>query len=216
MSQRADVLSVAKLRLGDLEKLERQSAEAQIKTSRGKVTFGDAMGILKERIAKNGQERTIPMIPEARALLERMRAERKDEPLTEGITPLHECQMTMDLAAKLVGMERITHHDLRHLFATRCIESGVDIPTVSRWLGHNMTSPLPVLSPAPDSAPSAPVESDDFLSIVDEDHNGGGLFQSAQRLPPIDTGTDLLADQNLTSPGELISGLLSRHATDLA
>ena len=33
-------------------------------------------------------------------------------------------------------MTRITHHDLRHLFATRCIESGVDIPTVSRWLGH--------------------------------------------------------------------------------
>jgi integrase len=22
------------------------------------------------------------------------------------------------------------------LFATRCIEAGVDIPTVSRWLGH--------------------------------------------------------------------------------
>ena len=34
------------------------------------------------------------------------------------------------------GVKRITHHDLRHLFATRCIESGVDIPTVSRWLGH--------------------------------------------------------------------------------
>jgi integrase len=33
-------------------------------------------------------------------------------------------------------MHRITHHELRHLFATRCIESGVDIPTVSRWLGH--------------------------------------------------------------------------------
>ena len=25
---------------------------------------------------------------------------------------------------------------LVHLFATRCIENGVDIPTVSRWLGH--------------------------------------------------------------------------------
>src|SRR5258707_7753082 len=34
------------------------------------------------------------------------------------------------------GWAHITHHDLRHLFATRCIESGVDIPTVSRWLGH--------------------------------------------------------------------------------
>jgi integrase len=27
--------------------------------------------------------------------------------------------------------------DLRHLSATRGIEAGVDIPTVSRWLGHN-------------------------------------------------------------------------------
>ena len=35
-----------------------------------------------------------------------------------------------------VGGIRVGHHDLRHLFATICIESGVDIPTVSRWLGH--------------------------------------------------------------------------------
>jgi hypothetical protein len=42
----------------------------------------------------------------------------------------------MTRAAGVVGMARITHHDLRHFFATVCIESGVDIPTVSRWLGH--------------------------------------------------------------------------------
>ena len=47
-----------------------------------------------------------------------------------------ECMQAMRRAAKVVGMEQITHHDLRHLFATRCIESGVDIPTVSRWLGR--------------------------------------------------------------------------------
>ena len=47
-----------------------------------------------------------------------------------------ECQKALDRACKKVGASRITHHDLRHLFATRCIESGVDIPTVSRWLGH--------------------------------------------------------------------------------
>jgi hypothetical protein len=29
-----------------------------------------------------------------------------------------------------------TNDDLRHLFATRCIESGSDIPTLSGWLGH--------------------------------------------------------------------------------
>jgi integrase len=28
---------------------------------------------------------------------------------------------------------RITHHDLRHLFATRCIESGMDIPAVAHF-----------------------------------------------------------------------------------
>jgi len=42
----------------------------------------------------------------------------------------------LNRACEKVGVDRITHHDLRHLFATRCIESGVDIPTVSRWLGH--------------------------------------------------------------------------------
>jgi len=31
---------------------------------------------------------------------------------------------------------QFTHHDFRHFFATTCIESGVDIFAVSRWLGH--------------------------------------------------------------------------------
>jgi integrase len=47
-----------------------------------------------------------------------------------------ECEKSMTRACKEVGMARITHRDLRHLFATRCIETGVDIPTVSKWLGH--------------------------------------------------------------------------------
>ncbi len=36
----------------------------------------------------------------------------------------------------IFAFARIVHHDLRHLFATTCIEAGVDIPTVSRRLGH--------------------------------------------------------------------------------
>jgi integrase len=39
-------------------------------------------------------------------------------------------------ACRNLGYPHFTHHDLRHFFATTCIESGVDIPTVSRWLGH--------------------------------------------------------------------------------
>jgi integrase len=69
-------------------------------------------------------------------MLETMRKERADEPPETSVMRVRECQKAMDRAAKKLGMSRITHHDLRHLFATRCIESGVDIPTVSRWLGH--------------------------------------------------------------------------------
>lgn len=85
---------------------------------------------------KNSEDRVVPLIPELEAMLKKMRAGRGDEPLHATIMRVHECQKSMDRAAVIVGMARITHHDLRHLFATICIESGVDIPTVSRWLGH--------------------------------------------------------------------------------
>jgi integrase len=80
--------------------------------------------------------RRVPMIPDARTLFERLRAERISESLEEQVFRVGECQKALDRALKKVGAHRITHHDLRHLFATRCIESGVDISTVSRWLGH--------------------------------------------------------------------------------
>jgi integrase len=95
------------------------------------VVRGDA-----ETGTKNWELRRVPLIPEGCALLERMRGERSGESLDTKVFRVNECQKALDRACKKVGTDRITHHDLRHLFATRCIESGVDIPTVSRWLGH--------------------------------------------------------------------------------
>ena len=95
------------------------------------VVRGDA-----ETGTKNWELRRVPLIPDARALFQRMRSERPSESLDAKVFRIAECQKSLDRAAKKVGADRITHHDLRHLFATRCIESGVDIPTVSRWLGH--------------------------------------------------------------------------------
>jgi integrase len=85
---------------------------------------------------KNWELRRVPLIPDARALFERMRSERADEPLDEKVFAVRESQKALDRSCKKIGIDRLTHHDFRHLFATRCIESGVDIPTVSRWLGH--------------------------------------------------------------------------------
>jgi integrase len=85
---------------------------------------------------KNGETRFVPMIPELERMLTELRAERPNEPATAAVMRVFECQNSMTHAAAKIRMKRITHHDLRHLFATICIESGVDIPTVSRWLGH--------------------------------------------------------------------------------
>lgn len=79
--------------------------------------------------------RFVPIIPAMRQLLERLRCHNPHAP-ADRVCVLGECQKSLDRACKLVGVPRLTHHDLRHLFATRCIEAGVDIPTVARWLGH--------------------------------------------------------------------------------
>jgi integrase len=93
-------------------------------------------GSLHVRITKNGKDRWIPLNNSLRQLLEQMRMDRPKESGDKTLMQVSECQKSIDRAAKLTGTKRITHHDLRHLFATRCIEAGVDIPTVSRWLGH--------------------------------------------------------------------------------
>jgi len=89
-----------------------------------------------ETATKNGETRYVPMIPELEEMLEELRSARPNEAPTATIMRVFEGQNSMTHAAEKIGMKRITHHDLRHLFATICIESGVDIPTVSRWLGH--------------------------------------------------------------------------------
>lgn len=89
-----------------------------------------------ETATKNGETRFVPMIPELERMLAGFRVARSKEPLNMPIMRVSECEKSMTEAAAKIGMKRITHHDLRHLFATTCIESGVDIPTVSRWLGH--------------------------------------------------------------------------------
>ncbi|HUA68615.1 MAG TPA: site-specific integrase [Candidatus Saccharimonadales bacterium] len=89
-----------------------------------------------EEGTKNSEIRRVPMIAEMRQLLEKLHQERPDDLPTARIMRVTQCELAMERAEKKVGIAHLTHHDLRHLFATRCIESGVDIPTVSRWLGH--------------------------------------------------------------------------------
>ena len=74
---------------------------------------------------KNWELRRVPLIPDACVLFQRMRSERPAESLDAKVFRVGECQKALDRACKKVGADRITHYDLRHLFATCCIESGV-------------------------------------------------------------------------------------------
>lgn len=78
----------------------------------------------------------MPMITDMRRLLERLKGERPNARPSDTIMRVTDCKKSINAACKALDIPRFTHHDLRHLFATKCIESGVDIPTVSRWLGH--------------------------------------------------------------------------------
>jgi integrase len=76
--------------------------------------------------------RVVPILPPLRALLDQIRTRRISGPILG-------CRNSIDglqRACGRLGLPRLRHHDLRHYFATACIEEGIDIPTVSDWLGH--------------------------------------------------------------------------------
>jgi integrase len=77
-----------------------------------------------------GSMRTVPPIPAMRDLFSRIK---KSGPK---VFTADSALGSLKSACKALNVAKLNHHDLRHLFATTVIESGVDIPTLSRWLGH--------------------------------------------------------------------------------
>jgi integrase len=98
---------------------------------------GDTMTIPGTK-TNTSRNRIVPVMRAAEDLFVRMRKDRTErgEKCEGPMFKVKECQKSINRACKDVGALRITHHDFRHYFATVSIESGVDIPTVSRWLGH--------------------------------------------------------------------------------
>lgn len=88
-----------------------------------------------ERMTKNYESRTLPMTDALSGLLSRFHAEQEPKP-GDYIVKIASGKKCLATACKRLGFPHFTHHDFRHFFATTCIESGVDIPTISKWLGH--------------------------------------------------------------------------------
>jgi integrase len=83
--------------------------------------------------AKNGKPRSIPLVNGIAEVLDALRRLTGESGF---VLPRQCIRRGLREACVRAGLPTLTHHDFRHLFATRCIESGVDLPTVARWLGH--------------------------------------------------------------------------------
>jgi integrase len=80
--------------------------------------------------------RLVPLIPDAVEFFTYWKKLTTPHPTTRVIAD-RRCDREYAEACAALSIPRINHHAFRHFFATRCIEAGVDIPTVARWLGHS-------------------------------------------------------------------------------
>lgn len=141
------------IRIGELCELRWEAVSIQEKTIRITETMQrlrdmDTGGESRTRIVvgtpKSGNSiRIIPMTDYAVALCERMNPHCDTAFLLTGNEKYVEPRTLQYRLEKYVvdcGLEGVHFHTLRHTFATRCVEVGFDIKTLSEILGHATTT----------------------------------------------------------------------------
>jgi len=88
-----------------------------------------------ENRTKNYEKRKVPLSAALRELLTRLRDERKPSP-SDNVSRIADPKKCLATTCRKMGLPYFTPHRFRDFFATTCIEQGVDVPTVARWLGH--------------------------------------------------------------------------------
>ena len=88
-----------------------------------------------ERGTKNSEQRTVPLFPSLRPLLERIRGERAPA-VHECVIPISTAKKCIETACRKAGLPDFHHHSLRHCFCSNAIEAGADFKVIAGWLGH--------------------------------------------------------------------------------
>ena len=88
------------------------------------------------RTAKSDDLRQVPLIPAVKQLIKRLKSAEIPTGSNDPVMLIKSPRIALGNSCKRLGIDHMRVHDLRHIFATRCIESGVDIPTLALWLGH--------------------------------------------------------------------------------
>ena len=69
-------------------------------------------------------------------VIESLRRERRGNSPDDPVFAIESPRKALTNACIRLGLPHVRIHDLRHFFATSCIEAGIDVPTVAKWLGH--------------------------------------------------------------------------------
>ena len=104
------------------------------------LTWGDfKIGADKAAVIriKTGRGFPMPIYPQLRPLLDRLRAERGGNPHPdEPVFKQKDARKAISGACKRLGLPGYGHRSFRRMFITRAIERGVDVKVIAEWQGH--------------------------------------------------------------------------------
>ena len=102
------------------------------------LTWGDVdwpRGKIRVYRHKTDEGFVIPIYPQLRPMLERLRGDRKPLP-DEKVFRIESAKKSLAAACERLGLSHYSHRAFRRMFITRALEKGVDVQVIASWQGH--------------------------------------------------------------------------------